>query len=246
MPIIYLSPSTQENNMYVNGGTEEEWMNKLADALVPYLTASGIRYTRNTPQMTAASSIRASNQGSYDLHLALHSNAAPEGLYGQRRGIIVFYYPGSTQGKRAAEIITDGLKSIYPLPNDVRAEPSTTIGEVRQPRAPSVFIELGFHDNRDDATWIKNNIDATARSIALSLTEYFGVPFLTPRSSQNAVVDVNWGNLNIRDKPSTNSYVVTQAPDGARLKVLQQYGNWYVVDYNGVVGWANADFVTLV
>ncbi len=33
MPIIYLSPSTQENNLYVNGGTEEEWMNKLADAL---------------------------------------------------------------------------------------------------------------------------------------------------------------------------------------------------------------------
>ena len=23
MPIIYLSPSTQENNYYVNGGTEE-------------------------------------------------------------------------------------------------------------------------------------------------------------------------------------------------------------------------------
>lgn len=32
MPIIYLSPSTQENNLYVNGGTEEQWMNRLADA----------------------------------------------------------------------------------------------------------------------------------------------------------------------------------------------------------------------
>ncbi len=122
MPIIYLSPSTQENNLYVNGGTEEEWMNRLADALEPYLTASGIRFTRNTPQMTAASSIRASNAGSYDLHLALHSNAAPEGLYGQRRGILVFYYPGSAQGKRAAQLIADGFKAIYPLPNLVRAE----------------------------------------------------------------------------------------------------------------------------
>ena len=52
MPIIYLSPSTQENNLYVNGGTEEEWMNRLADAMEPYLTASGIRYSRNTPDMT--------------------------------------------------------------------------------------------------------------------------------------------------------------------------------------------------
>ena len=71
MPIIYLSPSTQENNMYVTGGSEEQWMNRLADAMVPYLDASGIQYTRNTPDMTAVSSIRASNAGTYDLHLAL-------------------------------------------------------------------------------------------------------------------------------------------------------------------------------
>ena len=76
MPIIYLSPSTQDWNQYVNGGTEEEWMNLLADKMVPMLDASGIRYARNTPDMTAASSIAASNAGNYDLHLALHSNAA--------------------------------------------------------------------------------------------------------------------------------------------------------------------------
>ncbi len=116
MPIIYLSPSTQENNLYVNGGTEEEWMNRLADAMEPYLTASGIRYSRNTPDMTAASSIRASNAGNYDLHLALHSNAAPEGQYGQIRGILVFYYPGSVQGQRAATLVADGLKTLYHCP----------------------------------------------------------------------------------------------------------------------------------
>ena len=55
MPIIYLSPSTQEYNEYVNGlGNEEEWMNRLADAMEPMLFASGIQYTRNTPDMTAA------------------------------------------------------------------------------------------------------------------------------------------------------------------------------------------------
>ena len=50
MPIIYLSPSTQEGNQYVTGtGSEEYWMNRLADAMIPYLNASGIRYSRNSP-----------------------------------------------------------------------------------------------------------------------------------------------------------------------------------------------------
>ena len=69
MPIIYLSPSTQEWNLYLNGGTEEYYMNLIADAMVPYLRSCGIQYTRNTPNMTAASSIRASNAGRYDLIL---------------------------------------------------------------------------------------------------------------------------------------------------------------------------------
>lgn len=93
MPIIYLSPSTQENNMYVTGGSEEQWMNRLADAMVPYLDASGIQYTRNTPDMTAVSSIRASNAGTYDLHLALHSNAPPQTATAQSGALLYSIIP---------------------------------------------------------------------------------------------------------------------------------------------------------
>ena len=246
MPNLYLSPSTQENNLYVSGGSEEEWMNRLADAMEPYLTAAGIQFTRNTPDMTAASSIRASNAGSYDLHLALHSNAAPEGRYGQVRGVLVFYFPGSAQGRRAAELVADGLKNIYPLPNKVRAESTTAIGEVRRVRAVSVFLELGYHDNPDDAAWIKSNLEAIARNIVLSLTEYFGLPFLEPTAPRPAVADVSWGYLNIRSLPDTSAPVLARAYDGAKLTVLNQWQGWYVVDLDGTFGWASSSFVTLI
>ena len=63
MPIIFLSPSTQEYNAYVNDlGSEEEWMNHLADAMEPILFASGIQYTRNDRDQTAAAAIRALNR----------------------------------------------------------------------------------------------------------------------------------------------------------------------------------------
>lgn len=246
MPMIYLSPSTQENNYYVNGGTEEEWMNQLADMMEPYLTASGIRYARNTPDMSASTSIIASNAGNYDLHLSLHSNAAPEGRYGQVRGIITFYFPGSVLGERVADLITEELKMIYPLPNLVRTQATTSLGEIRQVRAPSVLLELGFHDNEADATWIKYNLDPSAIQIVRALTEYFSLPFLTPKAPRSGVVDVTFGALNVRDRPNVTAIILAQAYDGAPITILNQWEDWYVVQLDGLVGWAHSDFITLV
>ena len=245
MPIIYLSPSTQEGNYYITGGTEEQYMNQLADTMVPYLNASGIRYVRNTPEMTAVSSIAASNAGNYDLHLALHSNAAPDDKYGSVRGSIVFYYPGSKRGYRAAEIITDGLKAIYPIPNLVRSEGTTTIGEVRRVRAPAVFLELAYHDNEEDANWITQNIPAIARNLVLSLTEYFGIPFFETMEKRPGVVDVSFGALNIRSRPDRGVPVLARAPKGASLLVKNQYNDWYLVQFGDTVGYAAAEYVRL-
>lgn len=179
MPTIYLSPSTQEFNPYYDGnGNEEYYMNLIADAMIPYLDATGINYVRNTPQMTAASSIRQSNQGQYDLHLALHSNAAPENLSGMLQGIDVYYYPTSTRGKDAAEIIANNLSMIYLDPADIQAVPTTSIGEVSRTRAPAVLVEMGYHDNPEDAEWIRGNINDIAKNLVLSLADYFEIPFM--------------------------------------------------------------------
>lgn len=112
MPRIFLSPSTQEYNPYITGnGSEEYFMNQIADAMEPYLLANTIRFTRNTPDMTAASSIRLANSGSYDFYLALHSNGSTDGTKeGAVRGVIAFYYPTSANGRRAADIFVKKLK----------------------------------------------------------------------------------------------------------------------------------------
>lgn len=245
MPSIFLSPSTQEGNMYVTGNSEEYWMNRLADAMEPYLTASGISFTRNNPTGSAAQSIRQSNSGSYDLHLALHSNAAPPEIYGQVRGSDVYYYPSSTEGKRAANIIADALKTIYPNPNLVRALGTTAIGEVRQTRAPSVFLELAYHDNTEDANWITSNLDLIARTIVLALTEYFGIPFREPSTEfpRKGVVRLTSGTLNLRSAPSLESQVLASIPNGTTLILLGEQGDWYETEYQDKTGYVSKVFV---
>ena len=246
MPLVYLSPSTQEFNPYYDGeGNEEFYMNLIADAMEPYLTSSGIQFKRNTPDMNAASSIRQSNEGVYDVHLAVHSNAAPESLSGRIQGSDVYFYPFSERSTRLANIIASNIKAIYPMPELVNTRATTTLGEVARTKAPAVLVELAYHDNPEDAEWIRNNIGLIGRDLALSLTEYFGIPFVEPQPIQTAIVDIQSGNLNIRKTPSLSAQVIGQAPDGAKLTVLGSYDGWYIVKYNNIEGYVRSEYVTL-
>jgi len=245
MPRIYLSPSAQEGNFYLSGGSEEYHMNLLADAMEPYLRSSGIEFTRNSPDMTVPQIIAQSNSGNYDFHLALHSNASPEDMAGELRGPSIYYYPTSSQGLRMAEIMARNLASIYPLPELIQTIPTTTLAEVRRTVAPAVLLEVAYHDNPEDEAWIINNTDAIAQNIVLSLTEYFDIPFVWPQPVRTGVVTLTSGNLNIRKKPNTWSQILTTAPNGAELTVLGEWNNWYVVNYNGVTGYAYAPYITV-
>ncbi|WP_037372499.1 N-acetylmuramoyl-L-alanine amidase family protein [Anaerovorax odorimutans] len=180
MPSIYLSPSVQEYNKYVIGGDEEYYMNLIADAMVPYLRAGDIDFTRNSPGFTLDKIVEQSNLGNYDLHLALHSNFSPSNLTGILQGPDVYYYAYNSPAKRAAEIISNNLKSIYPNPELVTVIPNTTLGEIKRVKAPAVLVETAYHDNYDDATWLKDNINGIAKNLVYSLTEYFEIPFADP------------------------------------------------------------------
>lgn len=246
MPTIYLSPSTQEGNPYFTGsGSEEYWMNRLADELEPYLRSSAIAFDRNTPDMTAGSSVRQANaRGYYDFYLALHSNASGDGsTEGQQRGIIAFYYPTSEKGRRAAEIFADNFKPIYPLPRQVYARSATNLGEVSRSNFPAVLLEIGYHDNTADALWIEGNLGEIAEVIALSLTEYFGIPFVTPMTPWIGIVDVSHGTLNLRTYPSSDASLAADLPAGAEVMVYGQYDDWYVVQYRGRTGYASARYI---
>jgi len=245
MPIIYLSPSTQEFNPYSTTENEEYWMNQLADRMEPYLYASGIDFVRNDPKGNAATSIRQSNMGTYDFHLSLHSNAGPPHLAGKLRGIDAYYFPQSLDGVRMADLQVENLKSIYPLPDKVQTRATTNIGEVGKTNAPSVLLELGYHDNIEDANWLTENLTPVAEAIVKAVTEYFGLPFLMPQEPIPAIVTTSTTGLNLRNGPGTAFSVIVKMPHGASVEVLNQFSGWYVVQYGDYVGYADSKYITL-
>lgn len=245
MPNIYLSPSTQEGNPYITGsGSEERQMNLLADALEPYLYANAIRFTRNTPDMTAAGSIAQANRlGGFDLYLALHSNAAAPENAGNVRGVIVFYYPGSVAGQRAAELFAASLRTVYPQPTLVRTEPTTALGEVRQPRFPANLLELGYHDNYADAVWVENERAAIARALARALTEYFAVPFVEPQPAAQGIVTTSGAPLRLRAYPSASGETLARMPNGAAVTVYGAWQGWNTIRYGDLAGYAAEAYI---
>jgi len=257
MPNIFLSPSLQTGNNYVSGGTEAQYMNYLADALEPYLTANSIGYTRSRLPNTLANAISQSNSADYDLHLALHSNASPEDKKGQFRGIQAYYYPTSTSGRRAANALVEALKAIYPEPELVYTVPTTTITEVRRTKAPAVLMEIGYHDNREDEAFIKNNLQLIASSLAKGLTAYFGLAFRevctenagkivsSTRAGEYVLACTENGTpLNIRSTPSLTGEKIGQIPNKQKALLIKDYSSGFAnIRYNAVEGYAVGEYL---
>lgn len=245
MPSLFLSPSTQEWNKYATEGNEELYMNLLADRLEPYLRSCGIKFTRNDPDRNVQGAIADSNAGNYDVHLALHSNAAGAAMSGKVRGIDIYFAPKSTDSERLANIIANNLKTIYPLPEKSRAVPAYNLGEVLQTRAVAVLCELGYHDNFADEAWLKNNLEAIAQNLARSLCDYFGIPFIPPTAILYGMVNTDGSNLNIRNYPSLDGTIIGKIPNNAAVLITGEIPGWYVVSYNNIVGYSSSDYIII-
>lgn len=52
------------------------------------------------------------------------------------------------------------------------------------------------------------------------------------------------GGLNMRENPDKNAKVLILIPNGTKLTVLEEQGDWYKVEYNGQTGWVMKDYVS--
>lgn len=181
---VYLSPSDQRRNTYATGGTTEDVQcGKIAAACKAALERSGVEVMVGQYD-TMADRVAASNKFGADLHVPIHTNAAN----GKATGTHIFCYDASpsSAGYKACRAVLDVLGPLTPgAPDVVRAY--SALYEVKHPAAPTVYIEVDFHDVPRVAEWIIANTTVIGETIAKGLCNALGVPFV---ESENAPVPV--------------------------------------------------------
>lgn len=181
---VYLSPSNQRSNSYAVGDTTEAIQcGRIAEACKAALERSGVEVMLGQYD-TMANRVAASNRFGADLHVPIHSNACN----GKASGTHLFCYSGDREspGYKACQAVLDVLGPVTPgAPDVIRAYPS--LYEVKYPAAPTVYIEVDFHDVVHIAEWIINHTTLIGEAIAKGLCAALGVPFV---ESANAPVPV--------------------------------------------------------
>lgn len=164
---IYLNPSVQTKNMYINNlGSEAENMRDIAELMYKELKlVSYIDIEANIAKngLSLSQSVNQSNSRKRHIHFALHSNA------GGGQGTEIY-----TKGSNKT-FATTMYESFLELGNFKRrgVKDGTHLYEIKNVKADHVaLIEFAFHDNLKEAKFIVENKTLIANQMAKSILKY--------------------------------------------------------------------------
>ena len=173
--LVFLSPSNQIENVWIDGSNEEAEAVQIADTVERILRSRGVDVMRRDElrpfnAATGVSRTAAAIAAGVDLYIPIHSNASPKH---NATGTCIFVQDETAPGtaavsKRYAQALAaqiDGIcgKRTRPLYAD------WALTEQRQVTAagiPSVYLEYIFHDQPDEVSWYRAHESEMAAAIA--------------------------------------------------------------------------------
>lgn len=172
MAKIYLSPSSQHENPYAYGGTNEAAQcMKIALAAADALKRSGFEVSVGGGTMYTR--VPESNRWGADLHVAIHTNAAN----GKTTGTRCYAWKTGGDGFRAAQAIFNVLAPITPGTSEGVFEQRGWY-EIKSTKAPCAYIECEFHDVAETAKWIIEHTSEIGEAIAQGICNFYGVAYV--------------------------------------------------------------------
>lgn len=172
MAKIYLSPSSQHENPYAYGGTNEAAQcMEIALAAADALKRSGFEVSVGGGTMYQR--VPESNRWGADLHVAIHTNAAN----GKTTGTRCYAWKTGGDGFRAAQAIFNVLAPITPGTSEGVFEQRGWY-EIKNTKAPCVYVECEFHDVAETAKWIVEHTKEIGEAIAQGICSFYGAAYV--------------------------------------------------------------------
>lgn len=180
MKKIYLSPENRKapHGPYAgySGIYEHDVCCNIADYEKQALERCGFTVEVADPEQSIQSGYtrqQYANEHRFDLYQTIHTNA------GGGTGAECLYYnhPASI---RANQCIYDELTKLYPSKRGIK-DGSNYI-ENHQTNMVSVYPEIAFHDNREDAKFLIENVQEIGEALCRGVCSYFGVKYIAPKT----------------------------------------------------------------
>ena len=176
---IYVSPSSQPENKYAYGSTNEaKECRKVALALVEALERCGFSAMTNVNDSDDMYvRVPESNAWGANLHVPIHSNAYNKSCMGTQ-----VYHDGvsGSNSRKAARNIYNKLAPLTPGTSGETIKKHSGLYEFNKCNNPTAYIEIGFHDTTTEAKWIINNTNKIAEAICKGICTTYGMPYVKP------------------------------------------------------------------
>lgn len=195
MPKIFLSPSDQIENVYIGVDTNEGTQcGKIATACKDALLRCGFDVML-MHRFSMQEKVATADAFGADAYVCIHTNASPKH---NATGTRMFCYSWNGTGHKICIKVFNKLAAFAPGTSDsisVRDD----LYEIRMPVAPTVYIEVDFHDVADIAKWIVSHTTEIGEKIAEGLCEFFGVPYKKAEDDKDVLYRIQVGAFRTRE-----------------------------------------------
>lgn len=240
MSIVYLNNFINDTCNYSGGGDSKYYINLIIDEIIPYLDTAGISYVR----VCNSNFQNTFNIKKCDLYLSLTSGSKCTLINNKaaKENINTFYVEGNCNSKRMACIVTDNMKKLCEDKLHCVTAKMCPISCNICKDITSVLIHLGDHCSCHKSKWIRENIDNIALNIALSIFEFFAIPFCGIQKPQKCKCKCK---ASVMSRPSLNSKVLVSVSETSSIKILGQWEDWYIVNYGNGNGYIQSKYIML-
>ena len=180
-PSVFWSPSDQDNNKGLLDKHEQFYAQQRALAGSRVLLAHKVpvrvsQYGTGDDVNGWAASVQEGDDYGADIYLADHTNAGN----GRSRGVHMYVWRDPATGKldpRAVRLAGCIIARVRPVYGDVPYQilDGSHLGEVNGPTATAVLMEMGFHDQPDDARIIMDRSPEIGAATAYGVLDFYGI-----------------------------------------------------------------------